>query len=163
MKIGRMLKHLFAPPAERLFGADSLERIAQAIASNERRHSGEVCFAVESALPWQAALRGVDARSQALAAFSRLSVWDTAANNGVLLYLLLADRDDLHVADRAIHRKVGEQGWEAICQRMEAAFRDGRYVEGVVAGIREISALLAEHFPGDASDPDEIPNKPTVL
>jgi len=90
-------------------------------------------------------------------------VWDTEENNGVLLYLLLADRDVEIVADRAIHRRVGEAAWEAICQRMESAFREERFLEGIEAGIREISALLAEHFPGDARDADEIPNRPAVL
>ena len=165
LKIGRMLKHLFAPPAERLFSADSLQRIAQAIASNERRHGGEVCFAVESALTWQAALRGVDARSQALAAFSRLAVWDTAANNGVLLYLLIADHRIEIVADRGLDDLVSAEQWRGVCQLMEERLKAGEADVAVIRGIEATSDLLAAHYPRrpGAMDEDELPNQPHVL
>ena len=165
MNIGRMLKHLFAPPAGRLFTADSLQRIAQAIAGNERRHGGEICFAVESALPWQAALRGVDARAQALAAFSRLSVWDTAANNGVLLYLLIADHRIEIVADRGLDAVVSPEQWRGVCQLMEERLKAGEADAAVIRGIEATSDLLAAHYPPRPGviDADELPNQPHVL
>src|SRR5688500_13991512 len=164
-KIERMLKHLFAPPAERLFPADSLQRIAGAISVSERLHSGEICFAVESALPWQAALRGVDARSQALAAFSRLSVWDTAANNGVLLYLLIADHRIEIVADRGLDDLVSAEQWRGVCQLMEERLKAGEADVAVIRGIEATSDLLAAHYPQRPGviDADELPNQPHVL
>src|SRR5690349_11934187 len=106
--IGRLARHLFSRSASRLFPADALERIAQAVARGEATHTGETCFAVESALPLRAVFAGVQARDRAVDAFSRLRVWDTAANNGVLLYLLLADHRIEIVADRGLQGRVSD-------------------------------------------------------
>jgi uncharacterized membrane protein len=105
----------------------------------------------------------VSPRARAVAVFSQLRVWDTEQNSGVLIYLLLADRDVEIVADRGIHRRVGEATWEAVCKRMEGHFRSGRFEEGVIAGISEVSALLRSHFPAGPGDVDELPDKPVVL
>lgn len=161
----RFWRHAFTDEKDvrRTFPDDGMKRIEQAIVAGEAMHRGQVGVAIEAALPLVRVLRKLSPRERALEVFGSLRVWDTEENNGVLLYLLLADRDVEIVADRAIHRKVGEGAWEAICKRMERSFRDGRYVDGVEAGIREISALLAEHFPGGGRDVDEIANRPVVL
>ena len=161
----RFWRHAFTDEKHvaRAFSADAMKRIESAIEAGEATHRGQVGVAIEAALPLPRVLRNVSPRERAIEVFGSMRIWDTEENNGVLLYLLLADHDVEIVADRAIHRRVGEGAWEAICQRMESAFREGRFLEGVEVGIREISALLAEHFPGDARDADEIPNKPAVL
>jgi uncharacterized membrane protein len=161
----RLLRHLFAPAAQRLFPADSLQRIADAISASERRHSGEICFAVESALPWRAVMRGVDARAEALAAFSTLRVWDTAANNGVLLYLLLADHRIEIVADRGLDRGVSAEQWRGVCQMMEERLKAGDAEAAVLHGIEAASALIAAHYPQQpgAPDEDELSNQPRIL
>ena len=161
----RLLRHLFAPSASGLFPADRLQRIAGAVAAGERRHRGEVCFAVEPALPAWRALRGLDARQRAREVFAELGVWDTHANNGVLVYLLLADHRIEIVADRGLAGRVSEAQWRGVCQLMEERLRGGEYVDGVVAGIEAASDLLADHFPRDAAhaDEDELPNHPVFL
>lgn len=161
----RLLRHLFAPSAARRFPAESLRRIADAVAECERRHRGEVCFAVEAALPLLAVLRGVDARTQAEVAFARLRVWDTAANNGVLLYLLLADHRIEIVADRGLAGLVSAEQWRGVCQSMEERLRAGEAEAAVVRGVEAVSSLLATHFPqdGGAADEDELPNAPHLL
>src|SRR5687767_441551 len=103
----------------RAFPAHDLQAIEKAIAKSEKRHGGEIRFAVEAALDVPALLRGQSAHGRALEVFSELRVWDTEANNGVLIYLLLADRDVEIVADRGVNRRVGPQGWEAACREME--------------------------------------------
>ncbi|HSU42724.1 MAG TPA: TPM domain-containing protein, partial [Casimicrobiaceae bacterium] len=108
-------------------------------------------------------LRKLMPRERALEVFGLLRVWDTEENTGVLIYLLLADRDVEIVADRGIDREVPAGAWQAICARMEAAFRDQRLVEGVVMGIEEIAALLAAHFPRTGAVANELPDKPVVL
>ena len=96
--------------------------------------------------------------------FAQLRIWDTADNCGVLVYLLLADRDVEIVADRGIHAAVGTAAWEAICRKMEAAFRAGRYGEGVEEGIAEINALLARHYPREGrGDDNELSDRPVIL
>ncbi|HRP71513.1 MAG TPA: TPM domain-containing protein [Luteimonas sp.] len=161
----RLLRHWFAMPSSRLFSAASLDRITAAIAEGERRHRGEVCFAIEPALGTRQLLRGVDARTRACEAFATLRVWDTAANNGVLLYVLLADHAIEIVADRGLSGRVDEARWRAICACMEVRFREGDHEGGAIAGVEAVSALLAEHFPhdGDGPDEDELPNRPHLL
>ena len=161
----RLLRHVFARSARHLFPEDSLQRIADAIAAGELRHRGEILFAVESELPVGAVLRGVQARASAEAAFARLRAWDTEANNGVLIYLLLADHRIEIVADRGLTGLVSDEQWRGVCLLMEERLRAGEYTDAAVAGIDAASDLLAEHFPqlpGDA-DEDELPNQPVFL
>ena len=165
-QIRRFFRHLATDhgSVRRAFPKAALAQIEAAIAQGETRHRGQVRFAVEPALPLSRVLRRVTPRERALEAFGLLRVWDTDENCGVLVYLLLADRDVEIVADRGIHRVVGTAAWEAVCRKMEAAFRDGRFVEGVVGGITEINALLAHHYPRDGRDgQNELPNRPVVL
>ena len=163
--LGRLWAHLFTPGAETRFPAPAMDRIAQAIAVGESVHGGEVCFAVEAALPWREVLRGADPRQRALDAFGRLRVWDTDANNGVLVYLLLADHRIEIVADRGLAGKVSDEQWRGVCLLMEERLRAGEYVDGVVAGLEAAGDLLAEHFPRhpDDADEDELPNRPVFL
>lgn len=161
----RLLRHLFAPSAQRLFPADSLQRIADAIAASERSHGGEICFAVEPALSWLEVLRDVSARMHAEDAFARLRVWDTAANNGVLLYLLLADHRIEIVADRGLDHLVSAEQWRGVCQLMEERLRAGEPEAAVLRGIAAVTDLLATHYPQKpgAIDEDELSNKPQFL
>jgi uncharacterized membrane protein len=161
----RWLRHLFAPSARGLFPTDALERITAAITASEARHTAEICFAVESALPLQAVWAGADARQRAIDAFSELRVWDTRANNGVLLYLLLADHRIEIVADRGLDGRVSPQQWRGACQRLEERLRAGEPEAAVLAGIEAMSALLVEHFPRVAGeeDSDELSNSPNIL
>lgn len=140
-----------------------LDTIERAIGESEAAHMGEIRFAVEATLDFWPLMRGQQARERALEVFSQLRVWDTEHNSGVLIYLLLADRDVEIIADRGIHAKVGAAQWQRICGMMEEAFRQGRFEQGVLAGIGEVSALLAQHFPALAVNPDELPDKPVVL
>jgi uncharacterized membrane protein len=161
----RLLKHLFAPSAARLFPADVLQRIAAAVAAGEARHRGEICFAVEAALPARAVLAGHAARDRAREAFAQLRVWDTVANNGVLLYLLLADHRIEIVADRGLDALVSAAQWRGVCQLMEERLRAGEAEAAVLEGVAAVSDLLAEHFPRapGAADENELPDLPRVF
>jgi uncharacterized membrane protein len=165
MSLGRALKHLFTSGGvvRRAFGDAAFGRIEAAISASEKRHRGEIRFAVEGALDFTSVLRGLTARERAVHVFSVLRVWDTEENTGVLLYLQLVDRDIEIVADRGIARLIGQGEWEAICRRMEEAFRAGHYEAGVLEGIAEVSHLLARHFPAGAENRDELPDRPTAL
>ena len=147
----------------RTFPDSALERIEAAIAAGERTHRAQLCVAIESALPVARVLKQLSPRERALEVFGLLRVWDTEENSGVLVYLLLADRDVEIVADRGIHRIVGDAAWQAICARMEESFRAGNYADGVVTGVAEISRLLAQHFPRDGAGQNELSDKPVIL
>jgi len=165
MGIGRFLRHILSDrwSVRYSFPPRALKGIEEAIAAQERRHDGELRFAVESALPFSDLVRGISARDRAIELFSRLRIWDTEQNAGVLVYLLLADKRVEIVADRGIHSKVGETAWEAICGAMQREFAAGRFEPGVVTGLQAISDLLAVHFPPRDQNPDELPNRPVVL
>ncbi|MGH8027509.1 MAG: TPM domain-containing protein [Pseudoxanthomonas sp.] len=161
----RLLRHVFARSARQLFPEDSLQRIADAIAAGELRHRGEILFAVESELSPGMVLRGVQARARAEAAFARLRAWDTEANNGVLIYLLLADHRIEIVADRGLNGRVSAEQWRGVCLLMEERMQAGEPEQAVVRGIGAVSDLLAEHFPqiDGTPDRDELPNLPLIL
>jgi len=124
---------------------------------------GQLRFSVEAALDIAPLLAGQSARERAVEVFSELRIWDTESNNGVLIYLLLADRDVEIVADRGVHARVGQQAWEAICLEMEAAFRDGKVEEGVGAGIRSVGRHLAQHYPRAGERANELPDQPVLM
>lgn len=161
----RIFKHLFASSASATFPADSLKRIHDAIFDDERRHRGEICFAVESALHWRDVWHGVDSHRRAEAAFSQLRVWDTEANNGVLIYLLLADHRIEIIADRGLRDRVSAEQWRGICQLMEERMKAGEPEGAVMRGVGEIGNLLSAHFPQREGeiDHDELSNEPVIL
>ena len=141
-----------------------MRRIEAAIAAGEQRHRGQVRFVVEPALPLARVLTKLPPRERALEVFGLLRIWDTEENIGILVYLLLADRDVEIVADRGIDRSVGKGAWEAVCRNMEAAFRAGNYADGAERGIAELNALLERHFPrGGGGGANELPDRPVVL
>jgi uncharacterized membrane protein len=165
MNAKRIARHLFMTHwrVRRFFSGETLNAIDRAIKASEAAHVGEIRFAVEGALDVAPLFRGQTARERAIDVFSMLRIWDTERNNGVLIYLLLADRDVEIVADRGIHAKVGAEGWETICRAMETAFRQGDFKEGVIRGIEAVTRHLVEHFPAGGDDRNELPDKPVIL
>lgn len=161
----RLLKHLFAGSARRLFPEDRLQRVAEAIARDEARHRGEVCFAVESALAWRAVWAGQQARDRAGQVFSQLRVWDTVENSGILIYLQLADRRIEILADRGLDGLVSGEQWRGVCLRMEERMAAGDPEAAVLEGVAAAGDLLARHFPriDGREDRNELPDMPQLL
>ncbi|MBU6248435.1 MAG: TPM domain-containing protein [Xanthomonadaceae bacterium] len=165
-RIERLARNLFGAwfQLRRCFPSVLLDEMAVAIRDGERRHRGELRFAVESRLSPTAVWTGMTARQRAQQVFARLGVWDTELNTGVLVYVLLAERRIEIVADRGLAAPVGREAWERIGVAMRAAFAAGRWREGSLEGIAAIHALAAEHFPSDGRDnPDELPDRPVLL
>jgi uncharacterized membrane protein len=165
MNIKRIVRHLLVSQwqVNRAFPRDTLIAIEKAIKASETAHLGEIRFAVEGALDGTPLFRGQSARERAIEVFSQLRVWDTEHNNGVLIYLLLVDRDVEIVADRGIHARVGMQEWEKICRMMEGAFKQANYEKGVVSGIRAVTQHLIRYFPASGHGQNELADKPVVL
>lgn len=161
----RVLRHLFPPSVRRRLSDAALARITAAIEAGEATHTGEVCFAVEAALPWHEAWRGVSPRDRAHEVFTQLRVWDTEANNGVLLYLLLADHAIEIVADRGFEGRVDAAAWQAVCDEVQARLREGAFEAAIVLGVERLSSIVSTAFPSGAgvADRNELPNRPTVL
>ncbi|MFM0415932.1 TPM domain-containing protein [Paraburkholderia aromaticivorans] len=165
MNIKRIVRHLFTTHGKvnTAFPRSTLIAIEKAIKACDAEHVGEVCFAIEGALHSTALFNGQSARDRAVEVFSQLRVWDTEYNNGVLIYVLLADRGVEIVADRGVHAKVGSQEWQAICHTMEEAFRQGEYRDGAISGIQATAQLLKRHFPAHRDSTNELPDTPAIL
>ncbi len=141
---------------------DLLHRLTRRVAASEQRHSGEVRICVEAGLPMSYLWRGAKVRERAVMMFGKLRVWDTEHNNGVLIYLLLADRAIELVADRGLNQHVSAAQWQAMVQHLGAAIHDGRYEDGLTQALEEVSAVLVRHFAlaEGESNPNELPNAP---
>lgn len=165
MSLARLLRHLAMPPwrLRRAFPPRVLDVIEAAIRAGEARHLGEIRFVVEGALAAAALLRGQTPRERALELFSALRVWDTELNNGVLIYVLLAERDVEIVADRGIHRRVDAAEWERLCRLMEERFRRGEFERGVIDALAAVAAHCERLYPATAENPNELPDRPTLL
>ena len=166
-RLARLWRHRWVDEAEvrRALPTDLLDRLEHRVGASERRHSGEIRICVEAGLPMSYLWRDARPRERAITLFGKLRVWDTEDNNGVLIYLLLAEHAIEIVADRGIDARVSDDQWTAMAQRMGAAFRERRFEDGLTQALEEVSALLVEHFPlaeGQA-DRNELPDKPVVL
>lgn len=165
VNIKRWLCHAFMPPWRWriLFPNAVLNDIEAAIKNSEHQHAGELRFAVENAQALGQVWRGISARQRAQEVFSNLRVWDTEENSGVLIYLLLADREVHIIADRGIARYVAQAEWDAIAKIMQKAFQTGDFRLGSLQGIERVTALLAAHFPPGGDNPNELSNKPVIV
>lgn len=165
MDLMRIVRHLLMTHRQlkAAFPVQALAVIEKAIQESHKAHVGQVRFVVEGALHSSALFEGQTARERAIDVFSQLRVWDTEHNNGVLIYLLLADRDVEIVADRGIHLRVSGGEWEAICQKMESEFRLNEFQSGAVDGVEQVTALLKMHFPAHRPPRENLPTAPVVI
>jgi uncharacterized membrane protein len=162
-KFSRLWKHITTTRrvVTRALPDESMTVVEKSIGNAERGSSGQIRLVIECHWPlWQVAQQS--ARSRALEWFSHMRVWDTEHNNGVLIYLLFAERDVEILADRGFNKKVSAAQWEAICKTMEANFREGRFEEGIVEGVNAIGDLLREYFAADMGK-NEQPDRPMIV
>jgi len=166
-RIARLLRHRWAEISQRrALPSDLLQRLGQRVAASERRHTGEIRICIEGGLPPSYLWRGASARERAVTLFGKLRVWDTEHNNGVLIYLLLAEHAIEIVADRGLARRVPAATWQTLVARLSAALRQGHYEDGLTEVLAQVSALLVEHFPAEADGTprnNQLPDAPVLL
>jgi uncharacterized membrane protein len=165
MDLKRFWRHVLMSPVQeaRCFPSATLDALQREIAAQEKRHRAELCFVVEAELTTAELWRDLSPRDRARELFALRGVWNTEENNGVLIYVLLADRSVEIVADRGIDRHVRPEEWRAICRAMEAAFAEKRYEEGAIAGVRAVSDLAARDFPASGEGRNELPDRPVLI
>jgi uncharacterized membrane protein len=165
MKLSRLMRHLAASfwPRHHFFKSETLRMIETEISAAEKSHGGEIRFVVERHLTLGQLWHNLSARQRAVQLFSLLGVWDTAANNGVLIYVLLADRSVEFLADRGISAKVPAEEWGGLCRQVEHLFGAGDYTEGARVAIRGVAQHLGAHFPVGAPHSHELPNQAVLL
>jgi len=165
-RLMRIVRHRWADLSDvrSVLDAAALQRIEQRVAASERRHRGEIRVCVEAGLPWSYLWKRLAARDRAIMMFSKLRVWDTADDSGVLIDLLLAEHAIEIVADRGLNAHVSPAQWQAIVETMRDAFRARRFEDGLNAAIDAVDGLLERHFasvPG-AHNADELSNAPHI-
>jgi uncharacterized membrane protein len=162
----RLLQHRMFDErtARRLLPRAALARVEACVAESEKRHSGEIRVVVEAGLPVSYLRRQATPRERAIAMFGKLGVWDTERNNGVLIYLLLAERAIEIVADRGLNRHVPAAEWAQTAETMQGAFRTGDFEGGLLRAVDAVDALLVRHFARAAgvADVNELPDAPWV-
>lgn len=162
----RIFRHRWRDEADtrRAIPPQLLEKLARQVADSEKRHTGEIRIYVEAGLPFSYLWRDATPRERAIAMFGKLRVWDTEQNNGVLIYLLLAEHAIEVVADRGVSRHVTPVQWQQIVRHMGEAFRAGRYEEGLTQALDEVTTLLVQHFPAPpgAANANELPDTPVL-
>lgn len=165
MSLLRMIKHATTLPWQmgRAFPAATLHDIEQAITASETRHAGELRLVVEAAQHPLSVLRGQTPRERAIEVFSLLRIWDTTHNNGVLIYLQMAEHDIEIVADRGIRARVDDAAWGALCQQLEIRFRRGEFRDGALECVEAVTQELARHFPPDGHPHNELPDRVVLL
>ncbi len=163
MRILRLFKHRWYDVADvqRLLDVPALARLERRIAASEARHTGEVCICVEAGLPLSYLWREASARERAIAMFGKLRVWDTEHNNGVLIYMLLAEHAIELVADRGLNQHVDAGQWQEMVAHLRDALRAGRIEDGLTTALEEVSAVLVRHYPlaEGAQRPNELHNR----
>jgi uncharacterized membrane protein len=165
VKLLRLIRHIATTRwgTRRRFSPSVRAAIERAVRECEARHGGEIRFAVESAFDLQELWHDLPARQRALQLFGALGVWDTAHNNGVLIYVLMADRAVEIIADRGIASRIHQNEWDGVCRRMEEQYREGRFEQGSVSGIHAVGTLIGRHFPGKAGGGHELSDQPVLL
>ncbi len=167
MDWSRALRHMASSyrGAHRLFTAETMKRLQAAIGEGEATHRGEVRLIVESALPFRKIRRDMSTRQRAIDLFGTFRVWDTEENNGVLLYINIADRKIEIVADRAASRRIGDPHWQAVTGIAQSAFKDGEFERGAAEAIAAIHRALTKTFPADGQETrrNELSDAPVVI
>ena len=170
MRLKRFLKHRWVSETtiRQALPPELLQRLEQRVGASERRHSGEIRMCVETSLPlhylYRDAPTSVLVRDRAIELFSELRVWDTANNNGVLIYLLMVEQEIEVVADRGLSPWMNSADWKRIIADISAAFRRNDYEGGLTNALEDVSAVLVQHFPVSVGEtnPNELPDAPIV-
>jgi len=167
-KLARVVRHRWRDERDirKAVPPELMAQLQRLVAASERKHTGQIRMCIEAGMPTSYLWRGATPRERAVTLFGKLRVWDTEENNGVLIYLLLADHAIEIVADRGLNRHIGAGRWQHLVAHMGDAFGAGRYQDGLTQALENVGALLVEHFPveeGSTEHPNELPDAPVLL
>lgn len=139
---------------------DELLRISNKIKATEKTTAGEIAVSIreyKSLLERRTTLRKLAEKE-----FTRLGINKTREGTGVLIFLLLSERQFYILADDNINKLTGEKIWAEIKDIMQEKFVRGEFCKGILFGIDEIGKILSQHFPISPDDRNEISNRVVV-
>jgi uncharacterized membrane protein len=137
---------------DKFFSKAELSAIDQAIKQAESRTSAEIKLFL-SRYCW------TDIRQKAAGVFKKLGMYKTSQHNGVLILLILTNREFLIYGDQGIYEKVGQNFWDDVRTTMLSYFRKDCFGEGICEGIKLTGEKLAQYFPYKSNDINEISNE----
>ncbi len=139
------------------FSDDDFLRISDKIKETEKTTSGEIRIAVKEKKIFLDFRK--DIRQLAVKEFYKLNMHATRDKTGILLYLLLGERQFYILADSGIDKIVGQATWDSVRDEIQVRFQDGKFCDGLIWGIDRVGKILSEHFPIKAGDTNELSNK----
>jgi uncharacterized membrane protein len=160
----RLIRHSWfgAADSKRAVPPALQQKLQAQIKTSEAQHSGQIRLVVEAALPLSYIWRGLAVRARAVMLFGKLRVWDTERNNGVLIYLLLAERKIEIVADRGLQQLVAKTAWSDTVNRMRGSLKLKQFDAGLTLAVEDVSKLLIQHFPDSSTHLNELPDSPII-
>ena len=134
-----------------------LKTISEKIADTESKTSGEIRVVLRHRRSWRERKLSLD--EIALAEFTRLGMQRTKDRTGVLVLLLMSERKFHIIADEGIHTKVESGTWDRIAVEMSSQFKEGKFAQGISAGVEAVGRELSAFFPRKLDDHDELSNE----
>jgi uncharacterized membrane protein len=164
----RLVRHLWLDThsVRRMLPPATLARLTDQVWQSEARHRGELRICVEASLPPMAVWRNQSARQRAIELFGQLRVWDTEHNNGVLIYLLVADRRIEVLTDRGLKCLVPEATWLTLVEQLGTHLHARHFEQGLIHAVEQVGQVLQSHYPmpeGQARKPNELPDAVVVI
>ena len=133
------------------------KEVADFIQSLEQKTSGEIRVAVRVNRGFFEKKKSV--HELALKEFHRLKMDKTRDKTGVLLFILVDDREFHIAADEGIDKKVEEKTWENIANELTAFFKEGKIKDGILHVLKKSGEILSQHFPKKSDDTNELSNE----
>ena len=130
------------------------KRIVAAIAAAEAKSSGEIRLYIQ---------RGEVAADPLIAAekqFTKLGMEKTSERNAILIYVAPRAQKFAVVGDVGVHRNCGTEFWEQLVATMREHFKREEFTDALVEAIETAGRLLAQHFPRQHDDRNELPDLP---
>jgi uncharacterized membrane protein len=135
---------------------DELLRISNKIKAAEKTTAGEICVNIKEKRKFSEKNKSL--RKLAESEFFKLGIDKTRDKTGILIFILLQERQFYILADKGIDEKVPEKTWDFIKDEMQENFLEGRFCSGILTAVEKVGKILSQHFPIKPNDTNEISN-----
>tara|TARA_R110002051_G_scaffold114015_1_gene186556 strand:+ start:955 stop:1392 length:438 start_codon:yes stop_codon:yes gene_type:complete len=132
--------------------AEEEAEVVAAIVRAEKKTSGEIRVHIE-------AHTDEDHFERAKAVFHYLKMDNTKEENGVLIYVAVSDKKFVVLGDKGINTVVPKGFWDTTKEAIENQFKQRNFKQGLIDGVLKAGEALAEHFPWDHNNTNELSNE----
>jgi uncharacterized membrane protein len=126
--------------------------IVNAIAEAEKGTSGEIRVHFAKKI-------SKDIFKDAKKTFESLKMHQTELRNGVLIYMVISEKQFYILGDQGIHQCTGEKFWQSCKDKMQEEFVKGSISQGIIKGIEAVKDILKKEFPYSTEDKNELSNE----